>query len=76
MLKRILALAVLSSFLVSCASWFSSDSTGNEQNSPTVGSRDSSDFLFGQAAESVSNIKADNGVPPIVAKPESASIAK
>lgn len=77
MFKRMLALAVLSSFLASCASWFSSsDSTSNEPDSPTVGSKDSSDFLFGQAAASPSNVKEDNGVAPVVAKPESASVTK
>jgi hypothetical protein len=76
MFKRMLALAVLSYFLVSCASWYSSDSTSKEPDSPTVGSKDSSDFLFGQAADSPSNVKEDGGVAPVVAKPQSASAAK
>ncbi|MCE3267786.1 MAG: hypothetical protein K0R49_38 [Burkholderiales bacterium] len=77
MFNRILALTILSSFLVSCASWFSNDdSTGKDLNSSTVGSRDSSDFLFGQAEGSPSDIKEDSGVPPVVAKPESAGLAK
>jgi len=72
-----LALTILSSFLVSCASWFSSsDSTSKDLDSPTVGSKDSSDFLFGQAADSPSNVKEDSGVAPVVAKPESASVTK
>jgi hypothetical protein len=76
MLRRMLALAVLSSFLISCASWFSSDSTSKEQDSPTVGSKDSSDFLFGQAADTPSDVKEDNGVAPAVAKPNSSAAAK
>ena len=50
--KKVLILVVTCSILVACSSW-SSDSSGNKKpapNDPTVGSRDSSDMLFGQAA--------------------------
>lgn len=48
MLKKLLALAVVSISIVSCASWFTSSQ--EIPDSPTVGGRqDSSDMLFGQA---------------------------
>lgn len=50
MLKKILAIAVISSSLAACASWFSSSSSNHEEDNPAVGSKDSSDFLFGEAA--------------------------
>lgn len=71
-----LVLVILSSFLAACASWFSNDGTSKVEDSPTVGSKDSSDFLFGQAADSPSNVKEDSGLPPAVAKPANASSAK
>jgi hypothetical protein len=71
-----LALAILSSSLVACASWYSNDSASKEPDSPTVGSKDSSDFLFGQAADSPTDMKEDSGIPPMVAKPATASAAK
>jgi hypothetical protein len=71
-----LALAILSSFLVACASWDFGDSASKEPDSPTVGSKDSSDFLFGQAADSPTDMKEDSGVAPMVAKPTNASAAK
>jgi hypothetical protein len=46
MLKKILALAIISSSIASCA-WFSNSDVKND---PTVGSKDSSDMLFGQSA--------------------------
>jgi outer membrane PBP1 activator LpoA protein len=76
MFNRILVPVILSFFLVACASWSSNSSSANEQDSPTVGSRDSSDFLFGQAANSPPNIKEDNGNVPVVARPANASAAK
>lgn len=71
-----LALVILSSALVACASWYSNDGATKEVDSPTVGSRDSSDFLFGQAADSPSDMKEDSGIAPTVAKPANASAAK
>lgn len=55
MFKRILALSVLIVGLSACASWFTSskpdgDTATPAPNNPTVGSKDSSDFSFGQAA--------------------------
>ncbi|MBY0378435.1 MAG: hypothetical protein K2Q33_07730 [Gammaproteobacteria bacterium] len=76
MFRRMLVLVVLFSSLVACASWSSNDGSSKELDSPTVGSKDSSDFLFGQAANSPSNVKEDNGVAPTIAKPANASAAK
>lgn len=75
MFKQMLALVILSS-LVACASWNSNDNASKEPNSPTVGSKDSSDFLFGQAADSPPNIKEDSGIAPMIAKPANSSAAK
>lgn len=75
--KRILALAILSTCMVACASFMSDNKAPvTEADNPAVGSKDSSDFLFGQAADSPSNLKEDNGVAPVVAKPVIASAAK
>lgn len=76
MFSRMLVPIILSSFIVACASWSSNSGSGNEQDSPTVGSRDSSDFLFGQAANSPPNLKEDNGNVPVVARPANSSAAK
>lgn len=53
MFKKILVLVFLVAGLTACASWFSSskgDNVTTAPDSPTVGSKDSSDFSFGQAA--------------------------
>jgi len=50
MLKKLLTLVITGSILAACSSWGSSSNKQPAPNDPTVGSRDSSDFLFGQAA--------------------------
>jgi len=52
MLKKILTTAIICCGLYGCASWWGSSSSNSsaELDSPTVGSKDSSDMLFGQAA--------------------------
>ena len=49
-IKKILTLAAVCSLLAACSSWGSSSNSKPAPNDPTVGSRDSSDMLFGQAA--------------------------
>ncbi|MDQ5921516.1 MAG: hypothetical protein QG673_1575 [Pseudomonadota bacterium] len=51
MLKKVLALVIILTSVVSCASWFTSSQ--ENPDSPAVGGRqDSSDMLFGQAESS------------------------
>jgi hypothetical protein len=49
MLKKILTLIITCSILAACSLW-SSSSSKPAPNDPTVGSKDSSDMLFGQSA--------------------------
>lgn len=74
MFKNILALLVLVAALSACASWFSSskpdsDTAVQAPNNPAVGSKDSSDFSFGQAASvpAKSPSSGTNDVQPVPA---------
>ncbi len=84
MLKKMLAIAIILTSLVSCASWFTSSQ--EDENNPAVGGRqDSSDMLFGQAESSPPMGSGDNAnaasaplapASPVVAPMPNASAAK
>ena len=84
MLRRMLAIAIILTSLVSCASWFGSSQ--EDENNPAVGGRqDSSDMLFGQAESSAPMATGSVGgsadqplqpATPIVVPATNASAAK